>query len=187
MDREAWRAAIHGVAKSWIWLSDWTELNLPRKSHFSKVHGFGTSPADQWLRLCAFTAGGMGSIPGQGTKIPHPLKCGQNGGWGRESFLKKSSRSLNGEVTDWASTPLPSPYSCRTSTALWWNPSIWGRILGKAHHVNNTIFWDCCCQTDQGLKTLGLSIDELWVNHCKNVLKTITFDWPVSCGKGTQI
>ena len=27
MDREAWRAAIHGVAKSWIRLSDWTELN----------------------------------------------------------------------------------------------------------------------------------------------------------------
>ena len=28
MNREAWRAAIHGVAKSRIWLSDWTELNL---------------------------------------------------------------------------------------------------------------------------------------------------------------
>ena len=27
MDREAWRAAIHGVAKSRIRLSDWTELN----------------------------------------------------------------------------------------------------------------------------------------------------------------
>ena len=27
MDREAWRAAIHGVAKSWTWLRDWTELN----------------------------------------------------------------------------------------------------------------------------------------------------------------
>ena len=27
MDREAWRAAIHGVAKSRSWLSDWTELN----------------------------------------------------------------------------------------------------------------------------------------------------------------
>ena len=27
MDREAWSAAIHGVTKSWAWLSDWTELN----------------------------------------------------------------------------------------------------------------------------------------------------------------
>ena len=27
MDREAWRAAIHGVAKSRTWLSDWIELN----------------------------------------------------------------------------------------------------------------------------------------------------------------
>ena len=27
MDREAWRAAIHGVAKSWTQLSNWTELN----------------------------------------------------------------------------------------------------------------------------------------------------------------
>ena len=27
MVREAWRAAIHGVAKSWTWLRDWTELN----------------------------------------------------------------------------------------------------------------------------------------------------------------
>ena len=26
MDREAWRAALHGVTKSWIQLSDWTEL-----------------------------------------------------------------------------------------------------------------------------------------------------------------
>ena len=27
MNREAWRAAIHGVAKSRTRLSDWTELN----------------------------------------------------------------------------------------------------------------------------------------------------------------
>ena len=26
MDREAWRAAVHGVTKSWTWLSNWTEL-----------------------------------------------------------------------------------------------------------------------------------------------------------------
>ena len=34
MDREAWGAAIHGVAKNWTWLSDWTELN----DHF-KIYG----------------------------------------------------------------------------------------------------------------------------------------------------
>ena len=27
MDREAWRAAVHGVSKSWTWRSDRTELN----------------------------------------------------------------------------------------------------------------------------------------------------------------
>ena len=27
MDREAWYAVVHGVAKSRTWLSDWTELN----------------------------------------------------------------------------------------------------------------------------------------------------------------
>ena len=30
MDREAWHAVIHGVTKSWTWLSDWTELNWIR-------------------------------------------------------------------------------------------------------------------------------------------------------------
>ena len=28
MDREAWHAAVHEVAKSRTWLSDWTELNF---------------------------------------------------------------------------------------------------------------------------------------------------------------
>ena len=27
VDREAWCAAVHGAAKNWTWLSDWTELN----------------------------------------------------------------------------------------------------------------------------------------------------------------
>ena len=28
MDKEAWRASVHGLAKSQTWLSNWTELNL---------------------------------------------------------------------------------------------------------------------------------------------------------------
>ena len=34
MDREGWRAAVHGVAKSQIRLSDWTEPNSDPVSHF---------------------------------------------------------------------------------------------------------------------------------------------------------
>ena len=29
MDKESWRAAVHGVTKSWTRLSDWTELTDP--------------------------------------------------------------------------------------------------------------------------------------------------------------
>ena len=32
MDRKAWHAAVHGVAKSQTWLSDWTELNWESKA-----------------------------------------------------------------------------------------------------------------------------------------------------------
>ena len=39
MDMEAWHAAIHGVAKSQTWLSDWTELNEEKlRKYFSPDH-----------------------------------------------------------------------------------------------------------------------------------------------------
>ena len=40
MDREAWHAAVHGVAKSWTRLSDWTELNWWRFQEKSNVSIF---------------------------------------------------------------------------------------------------------------------------------------------------
>ena len=38
MDREAWHAAVHGVTKSWTWLSDWTELNSVLRAQLSWPH-----------------------------------------------------------------------------------------------------------------------------------------------------
>ena len=42
MDRASWLAAIHGVAKSWTWLCDWTELNWRRfiwaEGHFLLIY-----------------------------------------------------------------------------------------------------------------------------------------------------
>ena len=37
MDREAWRAAIHGVTKSRTWLSNWTELNWTHMQLFTVI------------------------------------------------------------------------------------------------------------------------------------------------------
>ena len=38
MDREAWHAAIHGVAKSQTWLSNWTELSWTIARHGSNLN-----------------------------------------------------------------------------------------------------------------------------------------------------
>ena len=53
---------------------NWTSSKL--KGIFKDTTG--TSLAVQWLRLRASTAGGMGLIPGQGTKIPHAARCSKN-------------------------------------------------------------------------------------------------------------
>ena len=44
---------------------------LGKKEKYQKSLAIGTSLMVQWLRLQAANAGGMGLIPGQGTKIPH--------------------------------------------------------------------------------------------------------------------
>ena len=36
MDREAWHAAVHGVAKSWTQMSDWIELKENKKMHMKQ-------------------------------------------------------------------------------------------------------------------------------------------------------
>ena len=40
MDREASSAAVHGVTKSWTWLSNWTELNYPFVSFPISIYSF---------------------------------------------------------------------------------------------------------------------------------------------------
>ena len=59
MDREAWHAEIHGVAKSQTWLSDWTELNwdsilksrdinFANKGPYSQGYGFSSGHVWMW-------------------------------------------------------------------------------------------------------------------------------------------
>ena len=43
MDREAWRAAVHGHAKSRTWLSYWTELKWRRRRRQANSHQYHSS------------------------------------------------------------------------------------------------------------------------------------------------
>ena len=36
-NREAWRAAVHGVARSWTGLGDWTQWNIQNKLHMIEI------------------------------------------------------------------------------------------------------------------------------------------------------
>ena len=60
MDREAWRAAVHGVAKSWAQLSDWPELNLQKHVYNC------TSPS---LHRCIFGTSSLHAC----SSLPHLL------------------------------------------------------------------------------------------------------------------
>ena len=97
----------------------------------------GTSLAVQWLRLCAPSAGGMGSIPGHETEISHAMQHGQkpkkksksnllSGTWVmnaaviRNSLMTSVLASLNRRLAYslvhfswWALT-------CPTHTRWWW-------------------------------------------------------------------
>ena len=50
---------------------------MKTKSHLLLKEHTGASLAVQWLRLCIYNAGEMGSIPGQETTIPHAMRCSQ--------------------------------------------------------------------------------------------------------------
>jgi len=55
MDREAWHAAVHGVAKSQTWLSNWTELNTRRGPCVSLNEYHGNSGTKAFLKGKLYT------------------------------------------------------------------------------------------------------------------------------------
>ena len=60
IDREAWRAVIHGVAKSWTWLSNWTELNWRKEEKLTEgEHYWGHCCRQQSSLLLIF----LSSLP----------------------------------------------------------------------------------------------------------------------------
>ena len=67
MNREVWRAAIHGVAKSRTWLRDWTELNAGSTSTTHYLSWKNTFSSDS----CLFISTGYYSVQNHLVSYPH--------------------------------------------------------------------------------------------------------------------
>ena len=72
MDREAWRAAMHGVTKSQTWLSDWTELTQGGASLLAQIVKNACNARDQ------DSIPGLGRSPGEGKGYPLQYSCLEN-------------------------------------------------------------------------------------------------------------
>ena len=120
MDREAWRAAVHGVAKSRTWLSDWTKLNWAQLLRICLQ--FRRPQFDSWVR----------KIPWRRDKLPTQVILGFPGGSdGKEStcnagdpgFIPGLVRSPGGGHGN------PLQYSCLE------NPHEQSSLVATVHRV----------------------------------------------------
>ena len=96
MDREAWRAAVHGITKSRTWLSDWTELrhtinvlknhleeNCGTRAQMNQIHYPGIAvvknpPANAGNAKDTGLIPGSGRSPGEGNGNPLQYSCLEN-------------------------------------------------------------------------------------------------------------
>ena len=78
MDREAWHAVVHGVTKSWTWLSDWTELMSHLYIHIHSFSGDSVSKESTCNTGDLSLMPGLGRSPGGGHGNPLQYSCLEN-------------------------------------------------------------------------------------------------------------
>ena len=101
-------------------------------------------PPVQWLRLYAFTAQSPVSVPGQRTRIPQAVRCGQSA----KSWSVKQHRGNGSESDTLSSLPVIQPVVC---VCLWGRefdrlepkePSLWRGF--SVSHETCYILYTCC-------------------------------------------
>ena len=153
MDREAWRASVHGVTKSRTWLSDWTELM--RRTHWKRPWC--------WERL---KAGGEGDDRGWNGWMASltwwTWVWVSSGNWwwaGKPGVLQSmgSQRGRHNQATELNWTFWYHPHDS-TKLVLQYRHYIdvfSSLCVATGHHILNAVFHPTSCFT----KSLTLSAD----------------------------
>ena len=85
MDREAWHAVIHGVAKSWTWLNNWTELKWTESKIIIIIsHIFWMLEIQTWLI---------------------PVTLAHSSSWGCNQVVTEAACSLSEDFTEAGESP----------------------------------------------------------------------------------
>ena len=101
MDREAWRAAIHGIPKSRTRLSDWTELNWTELNWWRPTRPFRTNTP----KRCSFHYRGLEC---KSRKSRNTWSNRQIWPWNAEWSRAKTNRVLPRKCTGHSKHPLPT-------------------------------------------------------------------------------
>ena len=107
-DQEAWRAAVHGVAKSWMRLSDWMSVMSMEEDNFSLPHeknqGKDTKVARSWTVLeSRFCFSHSEASPFSHGASMEPLHCGHR--TMGQAVLRITQKARAGVSVFWPTSP----------------------------------------------------------------------------------
>ena len=175
MDREAWRTAVHGLAKSWTWLSDWTELNWIQPNsevlllmllfsqprllliEFDRLRNWNSETFSNWRKVSELLKAEPGVQPG--TSDPCSFSCPE---------LQLSVSVVRAELQD-------SKFTLHAFTFIQINPS---GYTDSRQVCQKLVPWMTILQSQQILKQSHYQNDREF--YCKSVKANQFFFFSIS-------
>lgn len=123
--------------------SEWGKVTSPvllKQFMWEIMRAKGASLAAQWLGLCAATAEAMGSIPGQGTKIPRATWPGQKKNQKERIKRNNESQDESGETERERNRRIPETGS-KANRSEWWIGNEMKRKMSRCPFQRNILYF----------------------------------------------